>query len=166
MSNSKVIPHNPLVHRTLGTSRLWPNRYGFEMKSMNTQLILKILSAAFLLKAASNYNLLIFVSKIDFTFWFQYFSVVIILGYFVSAVLSFIGALSNRKWAFFGVHAFILLDCVLMSPAIPIPYGFLSGKLYQSIFILGFNLILLAFTIYLHYLNYRNMSLIKKIKKT
>ena len=123
----------------------------FRMTLMNTKLILKILAVLFLIKAVSNYNLLLLMTKIEFVFWLQYVSAAGIVCYFLVSFLNIYGSFSDKKWIFITFYFFIIFSSLLTSPALPIPYSFIQSGIFQTSFIWSLNFILLIFVVFLHF---------------
>jgi hypothetical protein len=112
---------------------------------MNIKLILRILSVIFLIKTLSNYNLILFLTKVEFIFWLQYVGVVGILCYFIFSILNIYGSFTNKKWVFISFYLFIICASLLTDPVLPIPYGYFKLGIHQASFIWSVNIISIIF---------------------
>ena len=118
------------------------------------QTILKCIVTLFLIKAVSNYKLMMAIPNINVGFWSQYIGIAGILAYFASALASCYGVFSRKKWRFISIYSFIILACFLASPVFPIPVKFIPQQ-WQIFFIFALNIVCLLCVIWLQTLQRR-----------
>jgi hypothetical protein len=124
------------------------------------QNVLKGLVTLFLIttlyNAVSDYRFLIALISVEVGFWFQYIGHAGILGYFVSAMVSFYGGFSHKKWCFISIYSYILLATLYGKTCILFP-TYLFPPNFKGIYVFVFNLLCIFCIIWLHGLSIRHL---------